>query len=197
MKDLVTSLYITTIPVILAGVLNMIVVKQEWFKDRAVPLDHWKRFTDGYRILGNNKTYLGFLSMIILSTITQVIWGLSLQNILPNLESLNDFYKIFDNTLTNNIWIGSLTGFTYMLCELPNSFLKRRFRIKSGAKGKGLTGTIFFILDYIDSIVGIAIVIKILCDIEIDVMAWYIILGGLTHLLVNIILYTLKIKKEI
>ena len=44
MKDLVASLYITTIPVILAGVLNMIVVKQEWFKNRVL----WFRSKRGF-----------------------------------------------------------------------------------------------------------------------------------------------------
>ena len=193
-KDLIISLYITTIPVIPAGILNMIVVKQKWFKDKAVPIDLWHRCSDGYRIFGNNKTYIGFISMIVLSIMTQVIWGITISE---NLERFNDFYQIFPNTLINNLWIGAILGFAYMICELPNSFLKRRFGIKSGSKGKGLIGFIFFIIDYIDSIIGIAIVIKILCKINIEKFMWYILLGGLTHLAVNIILYTLRIKKEI
>ena len=197
MKDLVASLYITTIPVILAGVLNMVVVKQKWFKENATPIDLWQRLSDGRRVFGENKTYQGFISMVLISSIIQVTWGLIIENDLLCLEVFNDFYQVFPNTIQNNLWIGALLGFAYMICELPNSFLKRRFRIKSGAKGTGLTGLLFFILDYIDSIIGIAIVIKILCDIEIDKFMWYIILGGFTHLAVNIILYTLKIKKEI
>lgn len=197
MKDLVISLYITTIPVILAGILNMVVVKQKWFKDRAVPIDLNHRLYDGHRVLGENKTFQGFLGMIVLSIITQIIWGMILSMSILTLERFNDFYTKYQNTILTNICIGALLGFTYMLFELPNSFLKRRFNIKSGSKGKGLVGFIFFIFDYIDSIIGIAFIIKVLCKIDIEKVLWYIILGGLTHLAVNIILYILKIKKEI
>ena len=43
-------------PVILAGVSNMVVVKQKWFKNRAKPMDHGKVLKAGKRLLGNNKT---------------------------------------------------------------------------------------------------------------------------------------------
>lgn len=197
MKDLIISLCITTLPVIIAGVLNMIVVKQKWFQENTTPIDLWQRLSDGRRVFGENKTYQGFISMVLISSILQIMWGLGIKRYWVGLEVFNDFYQVFPNTIQNNLWIGALLGFTYMICELPNSFLKRRFGINSGAKGKGLTGLLFFILDYVDSIIGIAIVIKILCDIDLGKVMWYIILGGFTHLAVNIILYTLKIKKEI
>ena len=61
----ICTMYITMMPVILAGVSNMVVVKQRWFKNRAKPMDHGKVLKDGKRLWGNNKTWLGFFTMIV------------------------------------------------------------------------------------------------------------------------------------
>ena len=95
------TMYITMMPVILAGVSNMVVVKQKWFKNRAKPMDNGKVLKDGKRILGNNKTWLGFFTMVVCSIITHVAWGL-LCKVSDGLYAMNQLYLYYDNTLLYN-----------------------------------------------------------------------------------------------
>jgi len=192
----IISMYITTLPVILAGICNMIVVKQKWFKDRAKPIDKESLWKDNKRIFGNNKTWLGFFTMIMCSTITHIIWGwicgLSIQ-----LHELNQLYIFNKNTISYNIIVGSLMGFAYMICELPNSFIKRRLNIADGHTESGLKGKLFFIIDQIDSMIGIGVVVVIVSKISLLQYIGYIILGGITHITVNFILYKFKIRRNL
>ena len=50
MMKTILTMYITMMPVILAGISNMVVVKRNWFKKRAKPMDGGKELKDGKRI---------------------------------------------------------------------------------------------------------------------------------------------------
>ena len=138
------TMYITMMPVILAGVSNMVVVKQKWFKNIAKPMDNGKVLKDGKRILGNNKTWLGFFTMVVCSIITHLAWGL-LCKISDGLYAMNQLYLYYDNTLLYNLLVGAVMGVAYMLFELPNSFIKRRLEIPDGKTERGVKGKIFFV----------------------------------------------------
>lgn len=174
----------------------MFVVKQNMFKKYAKPLDRNITLKDGKRIFGNNKTLLGILSMIICSIITHVIWGI-MCGIVPFLHYNNMLYLNNKNTITYNIVIGAIMGFAYMICELPNSFIKRRINIPDGKTVQGIKGKIFFIIDQIDSMFGIMLVLMILVKFNLLYYILYIIIGGVTHIIVNLILYKFKIRRNI
>ena len=88
-------------------------------------------------------------------------------------------------------------GLAYMIFELPNSFIKRRIDIPDGKTVKGFRGTIFFIVDQIDSMLGVMLVLKLLSNITLFQYIHYVMLGGLTHIAINIILYKLKIRRNL
>lgn len=189
-------MYITTMPVILAGISNMIIVKQKWFKKYAKPIDGGSTWKDNKRIFGNNKTLLGIFTMIICSIITHVIWGIICGNI-DYLQSINELYLYNENTLSYNIMIGALMGVTYMIFELPNSFIKRRIDIPDGKTVQGIKGITFFIIDQLDSMIGIMLVLVIFSRLNLAQYINYVILGGITHIIVNLILYRLKIRRNV
>ena len=107
----------------------MIVVKLPILKFLKKPMDFNIRLKDGNRLFGENKTWKGCFSMIILSVILTVIWGLVCKTSL-GLENNNLFYVKYENILIYNIIIGLLLGIAYIVFELPNSFIKRRINIK-------------------------------------------------------------------
>ena len=183
------KMYLTMLPVILAGIFNMIFVKTNFYKDHNYPIDCFKNFKDGKRIFGDNKTYIGFFSMIIFSTLFQCAFGY----IYHNFDISVDTYLYYDNTFLFNTFIGFLYGFTYMISELPNSFIKRRIGIPPGKT----TNKLFFVVDQFDSIVGVMFILYLFSGISISRYLCYVFIGGVTHLMINTVLLKIKIRRNL
>ena len=88
-------------------------------------------------------------------------------------------------------------GFAYMLFELPNSFIKRRIDIPSGKTICGSKGRFFFLIDQVDSLIGVGAVFVLLTPTPLWQYFLYIVLGALTHITVNLILYKTHIRKNL
>ncbi len=189
------KIYTTIMPVILGGIANMLFTKTNLYKNNAHPMDNNLKYKDNEPILGKNKTWIGFVFMIVLTSIMQLLWGFICNYF--NLNSFNDFYNINENTPVYNIILGAVLGFVYVLFELPNSFIKRRFKITPGKTENSYIGKIFFLIDQFDSIIGIGILMYFITDISVFNTIFYIFTGGFTHLAVNMILFTLKIRKNL
>lgn len=196
MMKTILTMYITMMPVILAGISNMVVVKRNWFKKRAKPMDGGKELKDGKRIFGNNKTWLGFLTMIGCSIVTHVVWGL-ICRLFTDMQNMNQLYLCYENTLLYNIIVGAIMGAAYMIFELPNSFIKRRLDIPDGKTERGLKGKMFFVIDQLDSMFGVILVLAVASKISLLQYINYVLLGGLTHICVNLILYKLRIRRNL
>ena len=192
---LILEMYLTLLSVILGGILNMLFVKTSFYQKHKYPIDNNKILKDGKRLFGNNKTWIGFLSMIICCIITQCFVGFVCY--ICNINQHNQLYNNYDNNLIFNIITGSLFGFMYMLFELPNSFIKRRLNIQCGKTNSNTIGKLFFIIDQIDSLFGVVLILVLFSKISIYQYFGYILLGGLTHISVNLILYKLKIRRNL
>lgn len=192
---MILNMYITFVPVILSGIGNMIFTKTPCYKKYAKPLDKGKCLKDGKRILGDNKTMIGFCSMVILGGIFQCLWGIVCG--VFQLEERNMIYAVHENTVWYNLLLGLSFGLAYMLCELPNSLIKRRIDIPSGKTAGGVKGIIFFIVDQIDSMFGVGLVLAVAAPIRMVTYPQFVLLGGMTHICVNLILYALKVRKNI
>ena len=155
----------------------------------------WSVMADGRRVLGDNKTWIGFFSMIFFCTIFQVVFGFFCNR--TNLNAHCDLYSIHENTVGLNLLFGSLMGVIYMLSELPNSFIKRRAGIPDGRTVPGWRGLFFFIFDQIDSLIGVMLLLYLVSDITLNKYLLYVLLGGLTHLIINLLLYWLKVRKHL
>lgn len=182
------AMYFSTMPVILGGISNMIFCKTSLYKKYRKPIDRGKVLKDGNRLFGDNKTGIGFFSMIVFTIIYQIVFGY-----LDTRAGISELYLVHENTLLFNVIVGFLFGFAYMICELPNSFLKRRLGIDAGNTNRG----VLFLLDQIDSMVGIATVILVVSDITYIRALEYVALGGITHIAVNLLLKLFKIRKNI
>ena len=110
----ILALYITLMPVILAGVLNMIFCKSPLLEGAYQPMDAGLILKDGKRLFGANKTWKGFFGMIVWGALAQILWGLFLKNI-PSLEKLHMVYAFYENTVLFNLVLGALLGLAYVL----------------------------------------------------------------------------------
>ncbi|MDO4283085.1 MAG: CDP-archaeol synthase [Clostridia bacterium] len=191
----VISMYISLMPVIFAGSLNMAFVKTKIWNRLYIPIDKGLCLNDSKRLFGDNKTWKGFIGMIVCSIFTTILWGF-LCHAVPYLENHNFLYMSHENQIAFNIWLGALFGLAYVICELPNSFLKRRFDIVPGKTGRGLIGKFFIVLDQIDSLIGCVFVVSLFYHMNFVFFIFYVILGGVTHYFINILLYKMGLRKN-
>lgn len=192
----ILRMYVTLMSVILAGAANMVFTKTRLYRTGNVPLDGGRMWRDGKRIFGGNKTKNGFLGMIVLGALSQLLWGF-VCGCSDSMTAWNQMYTVLPNHPAVNLAAGALLGFAYVLFELPNSFLKRRLDIPSGETGSGAVGLLFFFIDQIDSLLGVVLVLHLMCPLTLAEYFGYIGVGAVTHIAVNLLLRALKIRKNI
>lgn len=190
----ILMMYITLMPAILAGIINMMWCKSKILKKVQIPIDAGKEFIDGKRIFGNNKTWKGMFGYILFNTIFAIIWGIVCNY--ANLNSYNFFYINYENTVMYNTLIGILLGVAYSLFELPNSFIKRRIGIEEGKTTSGIKKIFFIFLDQADSVFGCCLVICFFYNMTVGFYFLYVLVGAITHILFNILLYFMKLRKN-
>ena len=190
----IVKMYITLLSAIVAGLANSIFCKLNILSVLKKPIDNGKILKDKKRIFGNNKTWKGLIGYIILNTIFSIIFGFIWKY--TKLEYLNYFYINHNNELLYNLLIGFLLGLFYALFELPNSFIKRRLGIKEGKTTKDIYKVLFIFLDQADSIFGMALVVWMFYPLGIKLYILFILVGALTHILLNMLLYFLHIRKN-
>lgn len=189
------SIYISLAPVIFAGILNMVWVRVSLGDGLKVPMDGGRVLQDGRRLFGDNKTWKGFLGMIVLGAITGILWGAFLNG--RAMEALNLFYRSHPNTLIWSGLTGALAGFAYALAELPNSFLKRRLDIRPGKNPAGLRKLFFIFLDQADSVIGCLLLLRLFYAYDLQFFFVGVAFGAVTHILLNMLLYFLKLRKNL
>lgn len=190
----IVKMYITLLSAIVAGLANSIFCKLNILSILKKPIDNGKILKDKKRIFGNNKTWKGLIGYIILNIIFSIIFGFIWKY--AKLEYLNYFYINHNNELLYNLLIGFLLGLFYALFELPNSFIKRRLGIEEGKTTKGIYKVLFIFLDQADSVFGMALVVWMFYPLGIKLYILFILVGALTHILLNMLLYFLHIRKN-
>ena len=191
---LIIKMYVTLLAPIVSGIVNSIFCKSKVLNFLKKPIDFNKKFIDKKRIFGDNKTWKGFFGYIFFNIVFTILFSLIIKG--TKLETLNFFYINHENTILYNLLIGFLLGLFYALFELPNSFLKRRLDITPGKTIKGKKKVLFIILDQADSVFGVALVVWMFYPIGIWIYLLYIVIGTVTHLLVNMMLYFMHLRKN-
>ena len=136
----------------------------------------------------------GLFGYILFNLIFTIIWGLICN--LSTLNNYNFFYIQHENTLLYNVLIGLLLGISYSIFELPNSFLKRRLGIKEGKTSTGIKKLFFIFLDQADSLFGCCLIVSIFYKMTFGFYLLYVLVGAMTHIILNILLYLMKLRKN-
>ena len=111
LKGFEEHIILFVLPLTLANLLHMLVVKLDLFSLLAKPVS--------MRLFGAGKTYRGF---VLLPFFTALLCGVG-------------GYLFYAELTVTTFMLGALLGLVYAIGELPNSFVKRQLKIKSGAHG--------------------------------------------------------------
>jgi hypothetical protein len=159
-------MFLFIIPGIIGNVAHMVIVKKDVLSFLARPISsEW---------FGENKTYRGFAFLPVFV------------GIICLLESI--FFGPFNSGHSRDFFIGAGLGLSYMLAELPNSFVKRRLGIAPG-KTSGKFRFLQLIVDKTDSLTGACIFYYFamktsISEIVLLFMVSFLLLLGISYVLV-------------
>lgn len=180
-------------PVIAAGLVHIVIMKQGFFPALArVPLDGGRTFR-GRRIFGTNKTLRG----AVVTPLATIPFAL-LQSYLSLHHEWARQLAFVDPQLISPVAWGALLGTGYVLGELPNSFLKRQLEIAPGEGAPGWRGPLFWMLDQLDSLIGILLLLSLALG-PVPVRAWLALIAMtlVVHPLTSLLMYAFKLKTRV
>ena len=175
------------LPVVVAGILHMIVVRRRLLAALAVPID-LGRTLRGAPIFGPNKTWRGVLFM----TLAPAVLG-ALQGFFYGAWAEREGVAPCPLDAAGYALLNLVLGLGYALGELPNSFAKRRLGIEPGKT----SSRFFFVLDQADSVIAALLLGKLFFPIE-----WSVVLVGILaltalHLFLNAALYLARVRRNL
>lgn len=182
------------LPIVLGGLCNMIFVKSPLLAGLKVPLDGGRNWRDGKRWFGDNKTVKGFIGMIVFTALWfGVFHHLAQVSELAHAWSLIP-YRSFSAAAA--LGYGALWGFGYVLAELPNSFIKRRFDIAPGKISQGAARPVFTFFDQADSVLGCSLAMLVFYAPPWPLLLAITAVAVAVHFAMNFLLYALGLKSQ-
>jgi CDP-diacylglycerol--serine O-phosphatidyltransferase len=172
-----STAFLIIFPSIIGGVLHMIAVSKDWFPFLKIPVSKY--------LFGENKTWRGFVLMPLFTIPGAWLAYLMLDNRMLTIDISAVHFALF----------GAIIGLTYVLFELPNSFLKRRMGIAPGEEAKRFR-TIFIILDQTDSTIGGAVAAVFIFGAPLYTGLSVLIMGPVIAFIIKQLLYILRLKKS-
>ena len=170
MTGLGTHLLIVLVPLIFTGMLHMVAVKFDWLNALQIPI--WR---NGF---GANKTWRGVVFMPAVNAVFVVLVTVVCR--------LDQAYPAL---------LGFALGLSYVLFELPNSYIKRRAGIEAGGRHRKYK-YFFYVLDKTDSSLGVTLAYALISGISLTMAAALFLANSLTHAVVAFALVKLRIKSS-
>ncbi len=176
------------LPLVLGGVAHSAVIGRNLLPWLKKPLDFGARL-GGEPLLGANKTFHGLVVMPSASALSA--WTLAL------VWEPNGYPGGFAFlTMPSGAFrFGMLAGTADALAELPNSFVKRLLHIPAGCHPRGIGKALSYLVDQVDSVVGIVLVMWAVYRPPHRLLASIFVTGSLAHIAIDIMLYLLGVKK--
>jgi CDP-2,3-bis-(O-geranylgeranyl)-sn-glycerol synthase len=174
------------LPAIGAALTHAPVLRWNLCPRLAVPLDGGRRFR-GRRILGDNKTLRGAVVMlagVVLATLASCALPAYVARLPAELRAAPP--ALF----------GLLLGLGVVLGELPNSFIKRQLGVAPGRQRRGGLGLVLSLLDQGDIVLGAWVTLTPLWRMSVGQAATAFAAVVAAHMVVNVIGYTLGIRKS-
>ena len=174
------------LPVVLAGVGHVAALKMNLLRPLAVPIDRgacWR----GRQVFGSNKTWRGFVLMTALSALAT-----GLQARLAQRRRWLAVADVAGDARVNPWMAGALSGLTYCLAELPNSFVKRRIGIVPGT----YTTSLQYLIDQTDSVAGCVLALRLIYRPSRREVVLSFALGMAIHIAIDQLMYAIGVKRR-
>lgn len=177
LEQLVFLPLLLVLPVMVGGILHMIVVKNNWFRQLTLPLNQ--------PAFGRNKTWRGILIIPLSCTVGTIV--------------TTPFVREFAPPILVSEWdwlsLGIALGLAYACGELPNSFLKRRLGVAEGQLPERYR-CVFFLMDHLDSATACCLLYMAWFGISFATFIATLVWSVIIHSSVNYGLFLLKIRKS-
>lgn len=171
---------------VIAGIAHSMWLRTAASRRLLIPLDGGLRFR-GRRVFGENKTVRGFAVMVPATALAFPL----VRNFLPLFAAEN----LWPLSTAGYAALGAWAGLGFMLGELPNSFVKRQLDVAPGMAPRGTLGTVAtFVVDRVDSILGMLAFVSIAVPTPWMTWAYALIIGPGIHLAFSALLYRLGVK---
>ncbi|WP_421753761.1 CDP-archaeol synthase [Croceimicrobium sp.] len=159
------------LPLILANISHMMIVRYGWFKTLEVPLSR--------ALFGDHKTWRGIIFL----------------SLFASMFSLPAAYGSGAIPLNQAGLLGAGLGLSYALAELPNSFIKRKLGIAAGQRSQSFP-KLQMLIDKSDSIIGTLIFYSLFIHLEWIEIALVFSMGLGLHLSLSFLIWQIGLKKE-
>lgn len=168
MNSISQHILLVVAPLVLANTLHMLLVKHSWLNFINIPISD--------KLFGRNKTWRGFVFLILVNAFLVFL-----------------VTQVFSIPIHNSALLGAILGFTYLLFELPNSFMKRKLGVSPGEKHQHYR-YFFSWVDKSDSAFGLSLVYWLLGYVDWKMAMLLYFICSATHIVFSLILVGLKIK---
>ena len=174
----------------LAGVAQTIWLKSPVSDRFAIAIDGGRTWR-GRRLLGDNKTWRGFVLMVPAVGLSFVLT----RSMLVPFQSGPD--PLWPISTMAYFFLGAWAGLGFMLGELPNSFVKRRFDIEPGAPAaRPWSRRLCFAVDQLDSIIGGLVAIAVVVPVPVWTWVHLIVVGAIVHWGFNVVFVLIGLKTK-
>lgn len=199
MQPRFVSMLMTYACAIFGGASNMLFLKHAKGFAARYPIDFGCTLGDGKRVFGPHKTWVGLVTMSLFCGLWQcVVAGVARACGMTNLGDL--YTTVTAPGVLTDFAIGATIGLAYMLCELPNSFMKRRLGVGAGASVNQQNRSLrrlLMLVDYADSPLGVSALVCLCAGLGFGAYLLYVAFGTLLHLVVNVVLVMFGVRESL
>jgi len=186
--DATTCSIFALIALAIAGVAQTFWLKSSVSTRFAFAIDGG-RMLRGRRLLGDNKTWRGFVLMVPAVGVSFVF----ARAILLTLNGGRDL--LWPISTPAYFLLGAWVGLGFMLGELPNSFVKRQLDIAPGMPPTQLWGKrLCFAVDQLDSVMGGLLALALVVPVPAATWFHLIVAGAIVHWGFNVIFFWIGLK---
>lgn len=188
LDPLACALFLTA-AFIVAGLAHSAWLRMPASRHLLVPLDGGARLR-GKRVFGENKTVRGFVVMVPAAAAAFAALHAIVGRLSPSIAG-----ELWRLDTSGYAILGAIAGLGFMLGELPNSFVKRQLDVAPGMAPPGRVGTtVTFVVDRVDSIVGMLIAISLVVSTPWTLWLYVLAIGPGIHLAFSVLLYRIGVK---
>lgn len=188
LDPLACALFLTA-AFIVAGLAHSAWLRMPASRHLLVPLDGGARLR-GKRVFGENKTVRGFVVMVPAAAAAFAALHAIVARLSPSIAG-----ELWRLDTSGYAILGAIAGLGFMLGELPNSFVKRQLDVAPGMAPPGRVGTtVTFVVDRVDSIVGMLIAISLVVSTPWTLWLYVLAIGPGIHLAFSVLLYRIGVK---
>lgn len=172
------------LPITAAGLCLIACMRKGWLEKLDVPLDGGLK-CGGEPLIGKSKSLRSLIVYLVVATIVTLVLNLSAQ--LTNLVA-----PVF---LTNAFVLGPAITLSYLLGEIVNSFIKRRFGIATSGKASSRLGSRFqSVVDNVDGIISSGLLFIFIYQVSAEILITAFVLAVLIHLSTDLLMRRLQLK---